>query len=218
MFIELVDQLRCPRTHAPSWLVASIDRALDRDILEGTLGCPTCATRYPIHRGVADLRLPQARQALPDERATGGAASDDQALRLAALLDLVQPGGFVALAGQWAELAPALVGLIDGVHALAVDPSSPLAGIAGVSVMLAAEGIPIRAGAARGIALDQAHAGAAHIADAIDALKGGGRLVLPASAALPEALTLLARDERYQVTERNPAVSAPISLGRVERD
>ncbi|HJR43345.1 MAG TPA: hypothetical protein VJ812_14725 [Gemmatimonadaceae bacterium] len=217
MFIELVDQLRCPRTHEPSWLVAAIDRAHDRDILEGTLGCPACATRYPVHRGIADLRLPEARQAPPDEKATGAAASDEEALRLAAFLDLVEPGGFVALAGDWAELAPTLTRLIDGVHALTVDPPSPMGGVAGVSVMLASGGIPIRAGAARGIALDAAHASAAHVADAVDALRGGGRLVMPAALPLPHTLTLLARDERYQVTERSPALSTPVSLTRAER-
>ena len=217
MFIELVDQLRCARSHEPAWLVASIDRAHDRDILEGTLGCPACATRYPVHGGVADLRTPETRQAETSPPREVAAVSEEEALRLAAFLDLVEPGGFVVLAGEWSDVAPALARLIDGVHALTVNAATNLGGVSGVSSLLASDGIPVRAGAARGIALDASHASPAHLADAIAALQPAGRMVAPATIPLPEELTLLARDERYLVAERTAGVSAPVPLGRAKR-
>jgi len=52
MFIPLVDSLRCPRVHDATWLVASIDRAEERDMKEGILGCPTCLAEYPVRDGI----------------------------------------------------------------------------------------------------------------------------------------------------------------------
>ena len=69
MFLPLVDVLRCPVAHEETWLVASIDRAEDRDIITGALGCPQCLAEYPIRDGIvhfaADVRLPEYRA--PDE-------------------------------------------------------------------------------------------------------------------------------------------------------
>ena len=57
MFIELVDALRCPRTHEESWLVLAASRIEARHIQEGALGCPVCRAEYPIRDGIVDLRL-----------------------------------------------------------------------------------------------------------------------------------------------------------------
>ncbi|HEY9229313.1 MAG TPA: hypothetical protein VIP11_21880, partial [Gemmatimonadaceae bacterium] len=71
MFIPLVDVLRCPVPHEETWLVASIDRAADRDIVEGMLGCPRCLAEYAIHEGVVlfapDVERPAYRPPNEDD-------------------------------------------------------------------------------------------------------------------------------------------------------
>src|SRR5512140_104168 len=98
MLIPLVDALRCIRPHEDTWLVASIDRAEDRDIIEGTLGCPSCLAEYPIHDGVVHFDA----VARPAYRAP----TEDDALRLAAALDLVDPRTTAVLHGSWGAYAP----------------------------------------------------------------------------------------------------------------
>ena len=84
MFIPLVDILRCVNPHNETWLVASIERAEDRFIIDGTLGCPTCLAEYPIRDGIVYFteRVPSDANVQPDE---------GEAMRLAAALDLTEP-------------------------------------------------------------------------------------------------------------------------------
>jgi uncharacterized protein YbaR (Trm112 family) len=116
MFIELVDALRCPTAHEESWLVAAAARMSFRHIVEGTLGCPVCHAQYPIHRGVVDFRrAPHA--ALPPDAAPDG----EQAMRLAALLDLTDATGFAVLLGPWSVHAPLLRAVAE-TPLVVVDP------------------------------------------------------------------------------------------------
>jgi hypothetical protein len=212
MFIELVDQLRCAREHEDSWLVASVERADARDIVDGTLGCPVCGTRYPIARGVADLRVPEARAPFAGARAA--ALPDEEAvLRVAAMLDLVERGGFVVLVGAWATLARSLVRLIDGVHVLAVNAPDEERE-ENVSHLRVAGPLPLGEASARGAALDLPHAGAADVDRAGVILRASGRLVAPASAPVPDSCTELARDTDWWVAERTPGLSGPVKLRR----
>src|ERR1700738_4322089 len=103
MFIELVDALRCPTPHEESWRVASAARMEARHIVEGTLGCPVCRAAFPIHDGVVDFRRGSAG-ALPPATAP----DPEQAMRLAALLDLSDSSGFAVLLGAWGAHAPLL--------------------------------------------------------------------------------------------------------------
>lgn len=209
MFIELVGSLRCVRPHAPEWLVASAERMEARDIVQGVLGCPACGARYPIERGIADFR---------DAGASPGAAppsSDPElALRAAALLGLETPGGFVVLAGTWGAAAPALVDMVERLHVLAIDAPETIESGGGVSLALAAGEIPVRAGEARGIVLDAAHAGETWLASAVAALRPGLRLVAPATAPVPDGMEELARDDRLWVARKDEKV-VPITIGRV---
>src|SRR5947209_470348 len=116
MFIELIDKLRCPNPHELTWLVAAIESAEDRDVISATLGCPICHATYPIVRGIADFSGGAAIAHAGLEPATM-----EETMRLAALLDLATPGGFVALTGAWTALAPALHVTTD-VHVLVIDP------------------------------------------------------------------------------------------------
>src|SRR5581483_9052795 len=94
MLIPLVERLRCPKPHRETWLVASIDRAQDRDILDGTLGCPECMSEYAIRDGIVyfDESIERARPEPPN---------DGEATRLAAALELIDPRMVAVLHGRW---------------------------------------------------------------------------------------------------------------------
>ncbi|HEX6534987.1 MAG TPA: hypothetical protein VF041_10335 [Gemmatimonadaceae bacterium] len=198
MFIELVGSLRCVRAHPPEWLVAAADVMEARDIVTGTLGCPTCGTRYPIERGIADFRDGHAGPGVP----TSAGDDPELAVRTAALLGLDQPGGFVVLCGTWGGAAPALGGLVERMHVLVLDGPAALESGGGVSLARSAGEIPVRAMAARGIALDAAHADERGLASAAAALRPGGRLIAPATVPLPDGMEELARDESIWVAKR----------------
>ncbi len=196
----------------------------DRDIVSGVLGCPACGTRYPIERGVADFRIAArseaqvgAHESIEGDRDTTSAVGSsrgapDLALRAAALLDLAEPGGFVVLAGAWSSAAPALRDLIEHVHVFAVDALPSIESGGGISLARTGAILPLRAGSARGIALDAAHISDRYLASAVEALRARGRLVAPASIAVPAEITELARDERHWVGERAVPPSPIVQL------
>ena len=210
MHIEVVQALRCPSYHPPSWLVARTDAMAARHIVSGALGCPVCGAEYPIARGVVQLGAPIA--ASPDDD-----LGDDAAVRAAALLGLTTPNGVVVLAGAWARHAVEVAALTEGIHLIALDApyETPPAGV-GVSRVDAGAQLPFGAGAVRGVALDTAHATAQSLEQATNALTSGGRLIAPASATMPSKLNSLARDDRWWVAERLAATPV-VSLGSARR-
>ena len=204
MHLEVVQALRCPTDHAPTWLVARTDLLDARHIAEGVLGCPVCGAEYPVSGGV--LRLGAA---LPTPYT---ALDPDAPLRAAALLDLTTPHGLVLLAGDWARSAVEVAAMVDQIHLLALDSpaDAPPPGL-GVSSVEAGACIPLRASVARGIALDQAHATGGALKEAAEALRPGGRLIAPVAVPLPFPLVELARDGGWWVAER-PAEAPVVSL------
>jgi uncharacterized protein YbaR (Trm112 family) len=213
MFIELVDALRCVHAHEETWLVASSDRMIDRDIVRGVLGCPICHTVYPIVDGVADFT-----EGAPSPAA--GEKSDpasEMAVRAAALLDLIEPGGFVVLAGAWTACAPELTGLVERVHVLGIDPVAGVTSGDGISLARSAGVLPLRPSTARGIALDALHATPDYVESAAAALRPGARLLAPVTAELPAALTELARDADHWLAARGPDESTVVTLKVVRR-
>jgi hypothetical protein len=122
----------------------------------------------------------------------------------------------VVLAGAWAACAPEIAGLAEPVRVLALDAPPGIASGAGVSLARTAGEIPLRAGTARGIALDAAHAGDAYLASAAAAVSARGRLVAPVTAPVPAGFTELARDARDWVAEKLP-VEQVVPLGRAPR-
>ncbi|MFL5577541.1 MAG: hypothetical protein ACJ79S_16415 [Gemmatimonadaceae bacterium] len=219
MFVELISALRCLTPHEESWLVAAARRTVGRNVAEGTLGCPVCRREYPIVGGVAyfGTEPPAAAGTRAEERWDAPADAPDEALRLAALLDLATPGGLVVLGGGWGRLAPALLEIAP-VRCLLVDPDFDARGAGELSVIRSAGAIPIAAGAARGVALDALAAGEGTLAAAVRALGAGGRLVAPAEASLPAGIAELARDGALWVGERAEAPpSAPVAIGRPRR-
>jgi uncharacterized protein YbaR (Trm112 family) len=211
MFIELVDVLRCPNPHEDTWLVLAADRLDDRDVMEGTLGCPICHAELRISAGIArfDNGSPRVTASrTPDE---------DEALRIAALLDLTDRRGYAVLVGESAANAPLLRAVTD-VQLLLIDAPADISmgrGLSGLTTSSSAETFPLAAGSARGIALD-ATATAPLVTSALTILSPGGRLLAPASLDVPAGLTMLARDERHWVAERAapPSASGIISIDR----
>lgn len=213
MFIELVESLRCPRPHEFTWLVASTLEMAGRDIRRGLLGCPSCSARYPIRDGVVDFQTRDGTTPIPDSTPLGAPEGDAElAMRLAALLDLTSPGGFVVLAGEWAHAAPALLGLVEGVEVLVLNTTVALTSGNNISLARTDGSIPIRPGAARAIALDKRHA--PHVDAAARALRQYGRLVAPVGATLPADLEELARDSREWVATKRLETTEAVPLRR----
>jgi uncharacterized protein YbaR (Trm112 family) len=210
MHVELIDTLRCPRPHADGWLVAAATRTVGRHIVEGTLGCPICEAEFPVRGGVVRF---DGRESPRDSVATPAQVTSDEALRLAALLDLTDPGGTVLLAGEWDAVAGPLVDLIpinvlllDSAHAGSHDREEISALVGG--------GVPVARGSMRGIGLDDAAVANGLLEPAVRALRTRGRLVAPASAPTPAEVRELARDARHWVAERLPVEGAPVRLAR----
>ncbi len=204
MFIELVDHLRCLNDHEETWLVAAVGRLQGRYIAEGSLGCPVCRAEYPVREFVAFFASPgKGILATPS-------ADADRVTRLAALLDLSSPGGFVALSPGQAAVAAPLAHEFD-VQCVVIDPTAQATPGDGVSV-LCASSAPLATGSLRGAVLD---GGVGPSVEAlVRALRPGARLVAPVSVSVPSGIRELARDAREWVGERGPEVAHLVSLSR----
>jgi hypothetical protein len=209
MLIPLVDILRCVRPHEDTWLVASIDRAEDRDIIEGTLGCPSCLAEYPIRHGVVEFDASVVRPAYRQP-------SEHDVVRLAAALDLVDPRMTAVLHGSWGAYAPLIRGL-SPVPLLLVNPPPGIGSGDGVSIVLSATG-PLAAASVNAVAVDP-DAGSAMIASLARALRGGGRMVGSVAMALPDDMVEITRDDDLWVAQvaATMTVSAPILPSRRSR-
>jgi hypothetical protein len=196
VFIDLVDDLRCPRPHEETWLVAAATRVEGRDIRAGTLGCPICHAEYAIRDGAVwfdESPLADRRPAThPDPTL---------AMRLAALLDLSDTQGFAILTGSYGQLAELLRGVVPP-HLIALNPISTVTGGNGVSALFIRARIPVADGTCRGVALDAIHADSEHVEEAVRVLQPRGRLVAPATTPLPHAVSEIARDDEVWVAER----------------
>jgi uncharacterized protein YbaR (Trm112 family) len=204
MFIELVDALRCPVPHEESWLVAAAVRMEARHIVEGTLGCPVCSAEYPIHDGVVDFR--RSDGAIVAERVAGDA---EQAMRMAALLNLSDAQGFAVLLGAWGAQAHELASMVE-TPIVVVDPPLDVVGAPGVSVLRCDGVVPLAIGAARAMAIDDSSD--ERVASAVRATRAKGRVLAPLSVPVPAEVTELARDETMWVGERAALASPLVSL------
>lgn len=205
MHIELIDLLRCTRPHEDSWLVATFHDMRERYVAEGLLSCPVCGARYPITDGVAWFDVAPGA---PLE-AAAAAARDEDGLRIAAYLNLVEPG-IVALAGAWGSAAEVIGRLGSRVVAL----NAPEGAASASASRVRSDGIvPLARECLDGIALDSAEPKLAE--SAARALKTGARMVAPITAAVPDGIAELARDGEYWVGAREGgSASAPVQLAR----
>jgi uncharacterized protein YbaR (Trm112 family) len=204
MFLPLVDILRCPAPHEETWLVASIDRAADRDLLEGTLGCPRCHAEYHVRSGIVLFDDGVSRPPYTAPRET-------EAVRLAAALDLTEARMTAVLHGAWGVHAPLIVGMSPAQLLLLNAPDGIVSGD-GVS-LARARTAPLARASVDAAAFD-ATATPELVASIVASLRSGGRLLGPVSAPVPDGLTELARDDDVWVAavESSGVTSAPIQL------
>lgn len=172
MFIELAEYLLCNGDHEPTYLVMTPDRMENRIVLEGTVGCPRCRREYRIENGLLDFLPLDVRYDPPDP------ASGVSAETIRALMGITGPGGYVVLIGSAASLAPALAGLLDGVHLVAVNPPATLETTPEISRLRGRDRIPLRASMARAVVIGAEHAIDPWLDDACRILLRGLRLVV----------------------------------------
>jgi len=211
MFIELIDVLRCPSAHEESWLVLASRRIDGRDVMEGVLGCPVCAAEYPIADGVVKF----ARE--PHSDVLAPPSSEEDALRLAALLDLATPRGYAIITGTLGSAAPYLRAVTD-VQLLLVNPPPGIgmgSGLSGLTIDSAWTTLPLAPSSARAVALDDDMTPAQLLA-ALNVVRQSGRVLAPVTLSLPAGVAELARDARQWLAERRavPRESGIIPLER----
>jgi len=159
MYLVLTDLLTCPRCGPEHGLIVVTDRLEQRRVLEGRLGCPNCRAAFPIVGGFADFRgesgdVPPAGSRPGDDRGETGASDAETAVRLTALMGSTAGPGYALVAGPAVRLAAAIAALVDGNEIIAIDDSLALQPEqAPVSRLGAADRIPLRDRAARGVAL-----------------------------------------------------------------
>ncbi len=182
-----------------------MDRIEDRDIQEGTLGCPTCLAEYPIHHGIVEFA-----PAVP--RAPWSDPSEADAMRLAAALGLTEARMTAVLHGAWGVQAPIMRGLSPA-QLLLINPPDGVVSGDGVSIVLS-HSLPVAPGTADGVAVDAA-ADSAMIASLRASLKPGGRMLGPTAMPVPADLMEIARDNDVWVAEAPAGViSRPVPLAR----
>src|SRR5262245_30792674 len=120
--------LRCVRPHDDTWLVAAIDRIEDREIVSGKLGCPICRAEDVIQDRIVYFAAPR------DPGGTTG-AEVNQAMRIAATLELTEAGDVAVLQGEWARHAP-LVRSVSPAQLIALDRVIGVAPGDGVNVVV----------------------------------------------------------------------------------
>lgn len=209
MLIPLVDSLRCPRVHAETWLVASIDHAEDRDIITGFLGCPECLAEYQIRDGIVyfSTEVQQTPFMAPDEV---------EATRLAAALDLTDSRMTAALHGDWGAHAQLVRGMSPA-HLLLINPPAGIVSGDGISIVIA-DTAPLAQSSMDAVAVDSS-ATDAMLASLDAALSGGKRMLGRASMPVPANYTELARDDAAWVArlDQKVTVSAPVMPTRRSR-
>jgi uncharacterized protein YbaR (Trm112 family) len=199
VFIELVDHLRCPESHRESALVLAAERTVERYVLQGTLGCPVCRAEFVVRDGVVRF----ANRAVASVEAR---ADDEEAMRIAAFLDLTAPRGFALLEGRWATHAPA-VATSTPMELVLLNAAARVDAQPGISPIVA-DGCPFAAGALTAAAIDGEFAD--HI---VAAVRPGGRIIGTVDVPLPGGAQEITRDDRLWIAEKS-AVSRPVPITR----
>jgi uncharacterized protein YbaR (Trm112 family) len=201
MFIELIDAIRCPADHPPSSLVAAFENIEDRDVISGMLGCPVCRSEFQIRGG--ELWLVTTAMPAPATRAIN---PDEDALRLAASLDLRSETGFAILRGAWCALADGIAA-ISPTQLVLLDPPLNTPRGPGRSFIHAGGTVPFSPATAVAAAVDDDERAYALAL----AVKPKGRLVGPANVKPPRDTKEITRDDRWWVAEKENA-TAPIPI------
>jgi uncharacterized protein YbaR (Trm112 family) len=201
MHIELIDLLRCPKDHEETWLVAALSAVQDRFVIKGKLGCPVCGASYSISKGVADLQI------LPGDHSVSHIElNSDEAVRVAALLNLTRPGSVAVLEGDYAGLSQAVSEMTD-CKIIAVNPRKPVEDSESVAIVLCDAKIPLASDSVIGAVC----ASAELIQDVPRILRNGARALLPVDCVIPAGLVEVTRDDRNILAE---SVGAIVELRR----
>ncbi|MDQ3521958.1 MAG: hypothetical protein M3434_06455 [Gemmatimonadota bacterium] len=188
MHLLLTDVLACPRCGPEFGLILLADEVRERRVLQGHLGCPNCREEYPIRHGVADLRFPPPAETGCPEKPVE--ASEELALRVAALLGVRTPGARILLIGAGANLALGLSRLLPDVEVIALvgRPDAAEQDLAGVSVVAAGAVLPFQLGKLHAAAI-LGGADQADVARAAAVLARGARLLIdPAERGVTDGL------------------------------
>lgn len=212
MFIELIDLLRCPKSHEDTWLVASFKTVSNRFVESGTLGCPLCSAQYPIEGGVVDFTGGVSSPSCEDQRAAASHRREELATRAGAFLDATEPGATVVLGGVWSYAAEELSNLAE-VRVLALNPGPGVHETANVGLVRVAADIPLAGESCLGVAVD-AWFNSGIVASAARAVRPAGRVVGPTNIPPPAELAVLAQDDDYWVARKTPTI---IPLRRASR-
>jgi uncharacterized protein YbaR (Trm112 family) len=204
MFIEMLDLLRCINDHEDTWLVASFRTVSNRFVQDATLGCPVCAAKYPIEKGIVDFTRGEVVPSCEEERAHASHQREELATRAGAYLNATEPGATFALGGVWAYAAGDLSRIAD-VRVLALNPTNAIQESERVGLLRVATSIPVAPASLMGIALD-AWFPKKIVDSAVRSVRAGGRIVGPTDITPPAGVQVLARDESYWVAQKPPEV------------
>jgi len=141
------------------------------------------------------------------------APREDEAVRLAAALDLTEARTVALLDGAWGAHAP-LIRSMSPAQLLLVNPPEGVPSGDGISIVRGRVA-PLAAGSVNAAALDAVENGEM-VASVVRAVRGGGRLLGPAGASIPEGFTELVSDADVWVAglAAGASVSAPVPLTR----
>jgi uncharacterized protein YbaR (Trm112 family) len=207
MHIGLTDVLTCPRCGPAFGLILRADRAENRHVLEGVLGCANCREQYVVYGGLGRLRAPFDDVAAADVAAPAE-IGDAEAVRIAALAGITEGPAILLIAGPAARFAPAVAALVDGIEVVAAGAGlgawreSP-----GVSRIDVGARLPFHDGRLRAVHLS-GEAADILLEEALRAVAPFGRVVLepPAGAAIERlargGFRPLAQDARTLVAGR----------------
>ena len=170
MFIELSEYLECPGDHESTYLVVATGIMSGRDILHGTIGCPTCGREFLIDRAVAEFGTPPRRPAPDDDFP----AVDD----VQAVLGLGSPGGYVALVGSAAHLAAGLSAQVPGVHFATVNAPHDVEPAAYLSLLENEATVPLKTSVTRGAVVGSEYANTPWLAESARVVLRGQQLVV----------------------------------------
>jgi uncharacterized protein YbaR (Trm112 family) len=201
MHILLTDVLTCPRCGPAFGLILLADRAEDRHIIDGFLGCSNCREKYEIRGGA--VRFIEGE---PPDVAHGDA---EEAMRLCALMGVTGGPGYLLLCGPAARHAGAVAELLEDLEVIAVGTAESAVAEVRTRVNLLSAGprLPLATARMAGVVLS-GPASAGLLEEGVRVLSPLGRLVLldaPADAAEGIAalgLRVMASDERTLVAAR----------------
>ena len=149
MHLLVTDHVTCPQCGPAAGLILLAEQMVERRILEGWLGCPSCQQKFRISSGLAKLLAGDAGSAAP---ASGH--EPPSAVHVAALLGVPEGPGMVLLVGELAETAEEVADLVTDVEVLVATPYANVrAERPGVSRLQVGSRLPLRDRSMRGVAV-----------------------------------------------------------------